>query len=155
MTIERDPAIKLTMIPRMVMRNKMDGSGFEFVTDYSGHKGHLQVGNVSIAFDGRNNFDARNDRGEIDEYSETVVELSENRDDPVRYNNDSVTGSYSAAEKMLYALAKDLGYSIKKHDSDDNPLNADSDDDADDDELCSDADFAELMDDLKKQQGRG
>jgi len=120
MTNKQDPRVTLTMRPNLKMTTKMDGTGFELATGYGDHFGQLQIGNVSIAFDDRNGFVPS--AGE--EYSGVCIELEEFHDDPVRLNGASV-GSYddcnSAAYKILYALSKDQGYSLVKHEPNDDP----------------------------------
>jgi hypothetical protein len=101
--------ITLTMRHKMELRDKMDGTGYEFVVGYNDHKGHLQIGNVSVAFDDRNNF-----RCGDDEYSGAVAQVEENRDDPVRLNGQSVPKLRDPAEMLMRALAADLGFTVTK-----------------------------------------
>jgi hypothetical protein len=107
--------IDLTIIPaKPVLRPKSDGTGYDFYR-VGEHKAVLKVGNVSLAFDGRNNWDGREDnQGE-------VIELMEYHDDPVRLHGESVEGSDgrdSVAERLLFALAADLGYFVTPVDDD-------------------------------------
>lgn len=100
----------LTMQPKLNLQARHDGTGFVLETAYAGHSGHLKIGNVSVAFDDRN--DHRPDTaGRVDG---VCVQLSELHDDPVRVNNTSVHDVSDPAEKLLLALAADLGYSVEK-----------------------------------------
>lgn len=92
------------------MRSKSDGSGYTVYPSRGAHV-HLQVGNVSVAFDDRNIFHADGD------YSGIVVQVGPLTDDPVRLNGESVTVGDSPAEKLLRALAADLGYRISRDES--------------------------------------
>jgi len=87
------------------LRSKTDGSGYEVCVGRD-PKVHLKVGNVSVAFDDRNQFKAD------DEYSGCIVQVGPLTDDPVRLNGESVRDGDSPAVKLLFALADDLGYSI-------------------------------------------
>jgi len=105
------------VLAKPVMTPKSDGTGYE-TCRVGEHRATLQIGNVSLAFDGRNNWDGTNewecDAGE-------VIELMEYHDDPVRLHDDGVElsdGRDSPAEKLLYALANDLGYFVTPVDDD-------------------------------------
>ena len=99
--------LRLTLA-KPVMTPKSDGTGYE-TCRFGEHHANLQIGNVSLAFDGRNNWDGSEDcRGEM-------IELMDYHDDPVRLNNEGVEGPAgrdSVAELLLYALAADLGYLV-------------------------------------------
>ena len=101
---------RLMMQPRLEMRIKKDGSGFEFRTAYKDHHGHLQIGNVSVAFDDRNDWCNR----ESCSRDTICVELFELADDPVQLNGTSVTDISDPADKLLFALAADRGYRLEK-----------------------------------------
>ena len=118
--------INLTIIPaKPVLRAKSDGTGYDFER-VGNHHATLKIGNVSLAFDGRNNWDSREaNQGE-------VIELMEYHDDPVRLNGTSVEGCEghnNGAERLLHALAADLGYFVRPVDDNDND---------DDYRVCSD-----------------
>lgn len=98
--------IELTMQPRITFEDCGDGTGFKAVAGYNGHNAMLRIGNVSIAFDDRNDWKAK------DGYSGYIIKLEEYRDDPVRLNNQSVTDGASAAECIARALATDLGMKL-------------------------------------------
>jgi len=104
----------LIKLAKPVMMPKSDGSGYE-TCRVGEHRATLQIGNVSLAFDGRNQWDGREDcRAE-------VIELSDYYDDPVRLNGNSVEGSEgrnNPGEKLLFALAADLGYFVSRVDGD-------------------------------------
>jgi hypothetical protein len=87
------------------LRTKKDGSGYDVCVGRD-PKVHLQVGNVSVAFDDRNIFRAE------EGYSGCIVQVGAMTDDPVRLAGKSVLAGCSPAEKLLYALADDLGYSL-------------------------------------------
>jgi hypothetical protein len=101
-------SISLNIEPaKPVLVAKPDGSGYE-VRNEGEHRASLHVGNVSLAFDGRNNFvgdpDLNLDRERI--------ELSEYRDCPVRLGRVDFNGGRNPAESLLFALAADLGFSV-------------------------------------------
>lgn len=95
-----------------VLRLKADCSGYDLCREGE-HRANLVIGNVSIAFDGRNQFDGRS--GFVGE----VIELSEYNDDPVHVHGSSVSdsskppGHDDSAVLLLRALATDLGYRIE------------------------------------------
>jgi hypothetical protein len=94
-------------LAKPVLLPKTDGTGYDFCR-VGEHHAVLKIGNVSLAFDGRNNWDERDDcTGE-------VIELMEYHDDPVRLDNEAVRGGEGPAEKLLFALAADLGYCVSR-----------------------------------------
>ena len=109
------------MQPKVVMNDRRDGSGFTLGPAYGGHHGHLAIGNVSIAFDDRNDYREKDVSG-------ICVQLSELRDDPVRLNNISVHDIYDPADKLLFALAADRGYRLEKIESEESDESAVSSD---------------------------
>jgi len=96
-------------LAKPVLQVKRDGTGYE-TRRVGEHCASLTIGNVSLAFDGRNNWDGRFD------VDREVIELMEYSDDPVRLNNVSCPGGDSIAEKLLFALAADLGYTVSTSD---------------------------------------
>ena len=98
--------IQLTMQPRITFKDCGDGTGGKFVVAYDGHNATLKIGNVSIAFDDRNDWEPK------DGYTGYIVQLGELRDDPVRLNNQSVRGGAGAAECIARAIATDLGMKL-------------------------------------------
>ena len=64
----------------------------------------LKIGNVSVAFDTRA-FKPNKDNAFEFEYSELTF-------DPVELNEKEVVEGYNSAEKLLFALAADLGYNL-------------------------------------------
>jgi hypothetical protein len=92
------------------VRVKPDGTGFELDAGYEGVRAHLKLGNVSVAFDARNQWRGRD--GET--FGAVYTELGEYTDDPVRLNGGSVDPGRDTAEKLLFALAADLGYRIER-----------------------------------------
>jgi hypothetical protein len=99
------------VLAKTVMLPKSDGTGYE-TCRVGEHRATLQIGNVSLAFDGHNNWDSREDcRGE-------VIELMEHHDYPVRLRGGGVARCDSVAESLLYALAADLGYFVTPVDDD-------------------------------------
>jgi len=97
----------LTTQPKIDFTDKLDGTGFNLCASHSGHHTQLQIGNVSVAFDDRNEF-----RGQ-DDYSGYVIQLIELQDDPVRLNNQSVLPRPDVAEMLMRAIAADLGFSVE------------------------------------------
>jgi hypothetical protein len=98
---------ELTVQPNLVTVDCLDGTGYKTGLAYDGNNAVLKIGNVSIAFDGRNNW-----RGE-DGHSGLVLQLQELTDDPVRLNNQSVRAdSNSLAETIMRAIADDLGFTV-------------------------------------------
>jgi len=93
-------------LAKPVMRMKADGSGYE-VYRSGEHRSNLKIGNVSLGFDGHNNFVG----GEG--CDRECIELSEYTDDPVRLGRASLTGQQDVAEKLLRALAADLDYHVE------------------------------------------
>jgi len=105
--------INLQFIPaKPVLRPKSDGTGYDFCR-VGEHCAVLTIGAVSLAFDGRNNWDWDSS---VDCSGEgEVIELMEYHDDPVRLHGNGVEcvdGRNSPAEQLLYALAADLGYFV-------------------------------------------
>jgi len=96
------------------LRVKPDGTGYDVHVPYNGTRAQLQIGNVSVAFDDRNGF--RGEDGET--YGAVYVQLGENTDDPVRLNGGSVDPGRGCAEKLLYALAADLGFRVERDNHD-------------------------------------
>lgn len=103
-------SITLTMRPRITFEDFNDGTGGKLVAGYEGHHATLIIGNVSIAFDNRNEWTGK------DGYSGYVIQLPVLTDDPVRLNNQSVTDGASAAERIARALASDLGMKLVPND---------------------------------------
>ena len=99
-------------LAKPVLQVQPDGVGYE-TRRVGNHRANLHVGNVSLAFDGRNNWDGRFD------VDREVIELSEYHDDPVRLGSVSCPGGDSVAETLLFALAADLGYTVCTGDCDD------------------------------------
>ena len=97
----------LIELAKPVLVAKSDGIGYD-VRREGEHRAVLTIGNVSLAFDGHNNFvavpDANLDR--------EVIELFDYADDPVRLGYASYNGGDSPAESLLFALAADLGYDV-------------------------------------------
>lgn len=93
-----------------ILSNDGDGSGFTVCMPYDGHNARLTIGNVSIAFDGRNGWK----RPDNDSYDGFCMEFAEYRDDPVRLGGDSCPSCDDVAETIMYALAADLGYTVSK-----------------------------------------
>ncbi len=108
-------SFNLTMSTNLDFRVNPGGNGFSLKAGYGGHQAQLQIGNVSLAFDDRNDFTGEEDAN----YSSCYVQLNEMTDDPVRVNNVSVTGYANPAERLLHALAVDLGYFVEKINSND------------------------------------
>lgn len=97
----------LTVQPaRPILITRTDGMGYELRTAYDGHHCQLQIGNVSIAFDGRNNWKAQ------EGYDGIVIEFGSLKDDPVRLDGVSCPPGDTVAETILLALAADLGYTV-------------------------------------------
>jgi len=94
--------------PRMTTMT--DGKGFTLHTAYDGHRVQLSIGNVSVAFDGRNVFEPTGCMFAGGD----VYQFGNYADDPVRLFNTPVAGE-SCAEKLLMALAVDLGYSVSRN----------------------------------------
>lgn len=108
--------MKLTIQPATpVLRPLSDGTGFELCREGE-YRASLTIGNVSVAFDGRNN------RRGIGRYGGNQLDLSEYADDPVRLDGDSVAdrdqplGQADSAVSLLHALAADLGYTVTRND---------------------------------------
>jgi hypothetical protein len=108
--------MKLTIQPAdPVLRPKTDGTGYDFCREGE-HSATLTIGNVSVAFDERNNWPG------TEGYRGEVIELSEYNDDPVRVNGSSAAdrnqppGHVDSAVLLLRALADDLGYRIESLD---------------------------------------
>jgi len=84
------------------------GKGFELrFPDKPVYNVYATFGNVSVAFDQRNY--ARHDDAEDCGVS---LEFGAYDDDPVRLNDERVDDGDSPAEKLLFALAADLGYDL-------------------------------------------
>lgn len=93
-----------------IVTPRTDGTGFDVRTAYSGHHANLVIGNVSIAFDGRNEW-----RGDEDSSATGVVmQFAEYHDSPVRLDNVDCPRCDDVAETILFALAADLGYTLSK-----------------------------------------
>ncbi len=89
---------------------KTGGTGYD-VQRIGEHHAVFTVGNVSVAFDGRNNW-----RGDA-EYEGEVIELSEYKDCPVRLGTvDYPKVGRDPAEILLCVLAADLGYTVTRID---------------------------------------
>jgi len=100
----------LTIQTAVPVLNKIDnGMGYELRMPYGGHHAHLQIGNVSIAFDARNVFDRPADES----YDGFCFEFGTYWDDPVRLNNVSCNGD-DIGETVMRALAADLGFTVSK-----------------------------------------
>jgi hypothetical protein len=93
-----------------VRRPHSDGTGYDVRNAYNGHHLHLEIGNVSIAFDDRDVWlcpaDGSHDR--------PVLQFGEYTDDPVRLDGTSCPRCKDTAETLLFALAADLGYTLSK-----------------------------------------
>ena len=98
--------MKLQITPaRLIAAPTPDGKGYELYREGE-HNARLTIGNVTVAFDGRNNWSGGPACSE-------VIELSEYTDCPVQLGcADSPRVGRSSTEKLLYALAADLGYSV-------------------------------------------
>lgn len=102
--------MKLTIQPAdPVLRPKSDGTGYDFCRK-SEHRAILTIGNVCVAFDGRNHWPG------TEGYSGEVIELFEYGDCPVRVYGSDVVGHDDPAVLLLRALATDLGYRIESLD---------------------------------------
>ena len=93
-----------------VRRPHSDGTGYDIRNAYNGHNLQLQIGNVSIAFDGRDVWMCPD--GES--YGSPILQFSEYRDDPVQLDGVSRSKCPDVAETILRALAADLGYTVSK-----------------------------------------
>ena len=92
-----------------IVKPKPDGTGYDIRNSCSGHRVQLQIGNVSIAFNDRNEFKAIGD----ETYPEPVMQFAEYTDYPVRLGGiDCQRGN--VAETLMFALAADLGYYVSK-----------------------------------------
>jgi hypothetical protein len=109
------------------LRDRKDGTGYAVCIEGE-PRVNVRIGNVSIAFDYRNGYD-----GDAD-YPGIVLELAEYRDDPVRLNGTSFKDCADPAERVLRALAADLGYRIERDDCERQDVCADCLDRADLDE---------------------
>ena len=102
------PKISLNIEPaKPVLVAKPDGSGYDVRTKGE-HHACLFIGNVSLAFDGRDNFVPNPDLN----LDRKRIELSEYRDCPVRLNGVDFNGGHNPAESLLFALAADIGFSV-------------------------------------------
>lgn len=88
---------------------KPDGSGYD-VRREGEHRANLRIGNVSLAFDGRNNFVSH----DVYNFDRERIELSEYRDCPVRLNCVDFNSGSNPAESLLLALAADLGFHVSR-----------------------------------------
>ena len=93
-----------------IRRPHGDGTGYDVRNAYNGHNIGLKIGNVSIAFDGRDVWSAL----EGETCHDTVMQFAEYRDDPVRLDGVSRSKCHDVAETILRALAADLGYTVSK-----------------------------------------
>ena len=78
--------------------------------NYNGVSARLMIGNVSLAFDDRNEWSG--DEGET--YGTVNTVLSEYGDDPVRLGDDSQLQGRDCVTRLLYAIAADQGYLLEK-----------------------------------------
>ena len=102
--------IRLNIEPaKPVLVASPDGSGY-YVHREGEHRASLHVGNVSLAFDGRNNFVGQG----CFNFDRERIELSEYKDCPVRLNRVDFGGNDDPAESLLRALAADLGFSVAR-----------------------------------------
>ena len=91
----------------LVATPKPDGMGYDLRREGE-HCAHLTIGNVSVAFDGCNNWVGGTGR------DSEVILLSEDADCPVRVHGRGLEDIGGPAILLLYALADDLGYSVKR-----------------------------------------
>jgi hypothetical protein len=104
--------MKLTIqLANAVLLPLPDGSGYT-VDRVGEHCAWLAVGDVTVAFDGRNNWHGDPD---MDLRAE-IIELSEYKDDPVRLDDVSCPKCDDPAETLLFALAANLGYTVSRDD---------------------------------------
>lgn len=96
-----------------IRRPNSDGTGYSIRNAYCGHGLQLQIGNVSIAFDGRDVWEC----ADGDTYGNPILQFSEYTDCPIRLGNDDCPKCADSSEALLFALAADLGYSIRKQPS--------------------------------------
>ena len=96
----------LNLQPNLRFADRCDGTGWDISAHYSGQQAQLQIGEISLAFDDRNQYQASGEG-----HYGAVIRLGELTDDPVRYRGKSVAGE-SAEHKLLFALAEQLGYSL-------------------------------------------
>ncbi len=94
--------------PKLVA--KPNGFGYELFMGINGHHVQLQIGDVSVAFDGRNNWQGHEDGS----YSNAVMQFSELHDCPIRLDNEDCPPCDDTAETLLFALAANLGYTLSK-----------------------------------------
>jgi hypothetical protein len=91
-------------LPKPTVSPLSDGIGC--VVSYGGeHRAVFTIGNVSVAFD--------EELGHINGCPGSIS-FTEYADDPVHINGTSVRDVSDPAEKLLYALAADLGYTLRK-----------------------------------------
>lgn len=90
------------------------GEAYELALPYDGHHVQLQVGNVSIAFDGRNQHQhiCAADATRDSDCSGYLLQFGAYEDCPVRLDGDDCPKCETVAETLLFALAADLGYII-------------------------------------------
>lgn len=103
--------MKLLTTVNLKFESSGDGTGFKVSTGYGGNYAVLKIGNVSLAFDDRNEWEAK------EGYSGFNIERSELTDDPVSLHDKSVAdldGNSDPAYRLLVALASDLGYGLVK-----------------------------------------
>ncbi len=93
-----------------VRRPHSDGTGHDIRNAYNGHTLHLQIGNVSIAFDGRDVWLCPDDGS----YHAPVLQFSEDTNCPVRLDGYDCPKCDDVAETIMFALAADLGYTLTK-----------------------------------------
>ena len=102
--------ISLSIEPaKPVFVARSDGSGY-YIRREGEHRASLLIGNVSLAFDGRNNFVGQ---GTFN-FDRERIELSEYGDCPVRLDGVDCPKCADAAETLLFALAADLGYTVSR-----------------------------------------
>lgn len=122
-------------LAKPVMRINPNGTGYAVCRE-GNHRANLRIGNVSLAFDGRNNFTGHPGA------DREMIELSEYADDPVRIDLVSCPGNADAAEKLLRALAAELDYHVE-YIGNAEPVDGDDGDDDDDDaaRLAEESDY--------------
>jgi hypothetical protein len=107
--VEFEPMISLNIEPaKPVLVARPDGSGYD-VRREGEHRACLHIGNVALAFDGRNNFVGHDDLN----LDRERIELSEYRDCPVRLNGVDCKIGTDSSVSLLFALASDLGYILQ------------------------------------------
>lgn len=111
--MDRQRVVTLTVeLAAPTLTVKPNGKGFNIRKAYGDHKVRLQIGNISVAFDDRDGYVSN----EHHECQGEAFAFSDYRDDPVRRFNTPVEGD-GCAEKLFFALAAELGYSVRRNES--------------------------------------